>query len=327
MADLIAQRDRKLGNFVSAPALAEYAPRYREHFVLDREGGVLTVRMHTDGGSAQWSRGLLNAWNQMLRDVGADRHNEVIIFTGTGQHWIGGVQPSSFAQPMSRWPSDMVDEQLTDGIKALERLVLDVDVPTIAAVNGPGPRQELGLLCDITICADTTTFADGNFTAGSVPGDGPQTGRSPRVYRRHPVRRAGVGSGPGERGPSRREGAAESTGDRVQHHGQAAGVSPADPRPDRANLAAASDRRSAQRLHPPAVRHDSQLKPVTVAVGTPASVPPDNGASIEARGPSASGAIIAATEAPFREPPPHTPHPHRRPGVTWTCAFPVDPPG
>jgi len=172
MADLIAQRDRKLGNFVSAPALAEYAPRYREHFVLDREGGVLTVRMHTDGGSAQWSRGLLNAWNQMLRDVGADRHNEVIIFTGTGQHWIGGVQPSSFAQPMSRWPSDMVDEQLTDGIKALERLVLDVDVPTIAAVNGPGPRQELGLLCDITICADTTTFADGNFTAGSVPGDG-----------------------------------------------------------------------------------------------------------------------------------------------------------
>ena len=47
MADLIAQRDRKLGNFVSAPALAEYAPRYREHFVLDREGGVLTVRLHT----------------------------------------------------------------------------------------------------------------------------------------------------------------------------------------------------------------------------------------------------------------------------------------
>ncbi len=44
---MIAQRDRELGNFVSAPALAEYAPRYREHFVLDREGGVLTVRMHT----------------------------------------------------------------------------------------------------------------------------------------------------------------------------------------------------------------------------------------------------------------------------------------
>ncbi len=171
MADVIAQRDGELGNFVPAPALAEYAPRYREHFVLAREGGVLTVRMHTDGGSAQWSRGLLNAWNQMLRDVGADRGNEVIVFTGTGQHWIGGVQPGSFAQPMSRWPSDLVDEQLTDGIKALERLVLGVDVPTIAAVNGPGPRQELGLLCDITICADTTTFADGNFTAGSVPAE------------------------------------------------------------------------------------------------------------------------------------------------------------
>lgn len=30
----------------------------------------------------------------MLRDVDADRRNEVVIFTGTGQHWTGGVQPA-----------------------------------------------------------------------------------------------------------------------------------------------------------------------------------------------------------------------------------------
>lgn len=47
MADVIAQRDRELGNIVPAPALSEYAPRFREHFVLEREGGVLTARMHT----------------------------------------------------------------------------------------------------------------------------------------------------------------------------------------------------------------------------------------------------------------------------------------
>ena len=64
-------------------------------------------------------------------------------------------------------------------------------------------------------------------------------------------------------------------------------------------LAAASDRRSAQQLHAPAVRHDSRLRPVTFAVGAPAGVPRDNGASIEADTrctPGASGAIIAATE-------------------------------
>jgi enoyl-CoA hydratase/carnithine racemase len=50
--------------------------------------------------------------------------------------------------------------------------VVDVDVPTIAVINGPGPRMEIALMCDLTLCTPQTVFADGNFGAGSVPGDG-----------------------------------------------------------------------------------------------------------------------------------------------------------
>jgi len=39
-------------------------------------------------------------------------------------------------------------------------------------INGPGPRLELPLLCDLTLCAPGVVFGDGNFRAGSVPGDG-----------------------------------------------------------------------------------------------------------------------------------------------------------
>jgi hypothetical protein len=39
-------------------------------------------------------------------------------------------------------------------------------------INGPGPRLELPLLCDLTLCAPDVVFGDGNFRAGSVPGDG-----------------------------------------------------------------------------------------------------------------------------------------------------------
>jgi enoyl-CoA hydratase/carnithine racemase len=172
MSEAVTRRNQEFGNFVPSPSLTEYGPRYAEHFVLDRLAGVLTIRMHSGGGAAIWSRGLLNAWNLLLRDVGADRDNEVIVITGTGSAWIGGIDTRSFSVPVSRWHSDLVDEQYNDGIKVLERLVLDIDVPTIAAINGPGPRQEIALLCDMTLCAEQTTISDGNFAAGSVPGDG-----------------------------------------------------------------------------------------------------------------------------------------------------------
>jgi enoyl-CoA hydratase/carnithine racemase len=172
MSEGIQRRDETLGNFVAGPQLKEYAPRFAGHFALTRDQGILTVRMHTDGGPAMWSRGLLNAWNLLLRDIAADRANEVVLITGTGDRWIGGVDPASFAEPLSSWASDLLDEQFNDGIKLLERLVFDTDVPTIAAINGPGPRLEIALMCDITLCTPQTAFADGNFSAGSVPGDG-----------------------------------------------------------------------------------------------------------------------------------------------------------
>ncbi|MFJ9371018.1 enoyl-CoA hydratase/isomerase family protein [Nocardia sp. NPDC101769] len=172
MSEAIAERDRRLGNFISATSFEEYRARFAPHFRLERRDGILVVRMHYNNGSAIWSRGLLNAWNLLLGVIGADRGTEVVVFTGTGDAWIGGVEAESFAQPLSQWGPDLVHEQYTDGIKILERLVFDLDVPTIAAINGPGIRMELPLLCDLTLCTPDVSFGDGNFRAGSVPGDG-----------------------------------------------------------------------------------------------------------------------------------------------------------
>lgn len=172
MTDALSRRDDRLGNFVRNRSVGAYADRFADHFVLSLDDrGVLTVRMHTDGGPAQWSRGLLNAWNLLLSDISADREVEAIILTGTGQSWIAGIQPESFATPPSSWHSDELDEQFTDSIHLLERLT-QLDVPTIAALNGPGIRHEIALLCDLTLCSPDISLGDGNFAAGSVPGDG-----------------------------------------------------------------------------------------------------------------------------------------------------------
>ncbi|MFF1924886.1 enoyl-CoA hydratase/isomerase family protein [Streptomyces sp. NPDC058221] len=172
MSEAITSRDRDLGNFIPGPSLSEYRARFESHFTLDRQDGILTVRIHRQGEEARWSRGLLNAWNLLLREVGADRDTEVVVITGTGDSWLAGVEAGSFAEPLSQWDSDLVAEQYNDGVKLLERLVFDIDVPTIAAINGPGPRLELPLLCDMTLCTEDVVFGDGNFGVGSIPGDG-----------------------------------------------------------------------------------------------------------------------------------------------------------
>jgi enoyl-CoA hydratase/carnithine racemase len=172
VTDAINARDAALGGFINPRGLHEYADRYAGHFALSRSDGILEIRAHTNGGAARWSRGLLNAWSQVLADAAADRANEIIILTGTGEAWLQGVDPASFAEPLRDWHPDLVWEQYRDGLALIERLVFDVQVPTIGVLNGPGPRQELPLLCDVTVCADNVTIADGNFSAGSVPGDG-----------------------------------------------------------------------------------------------------------------------------------------------------------
>jgi enoyl-CoA hydratase/carnithine racemase len=158
---------------MAARPLDDYAGRYAGHFTLSRDdAGVLEIRMHTDGGPARFSRELLAAWGEVLGDAGADPANEVIVLTGTGDAWIGGIDPASFAVPPGQWPADEVYAQFRAGVRLLEALVVDIQVPTIGVINGPGPRQEVALACDLTLCADTTRIGDGNVAAGSVPGDG-----------------------------------------------------------------------------------------------------------------------------------------------------------
>jgi enoyl-CoA hydratase/carnithine racemase len=174
MTESLQEWDQRVGGFVSPPALKEYRDRYAEHFAIRRRDGIVELRMHTEGGPAIFSLGLKNAWGQLLAQLGTDPANEVLIVTGTGDRWIDGVHRPSFAEPVPEWPADVAYQHAyLDGLKMLENLVFGVDTPTIGAINGPGIRTELALLCDISLCTPQTTLGDGNFAVGGqAPGDG-----------------------------------------------------------------------------------------------------------------------------------------------------------
>ena len=60
------------------------------------------------------------------------------------------------------------------GIQRLPRMFEQLEIPVIAAVNGPATvHAELALLCDIVLAADHTVFQDApHYPSGLVPGDG-----------------------------------------------------------------------------------------------------------------------------------------------------------
>ncbi|GAA1639847.1 enoyl-CoA hydratase/isomerase family protein [Actinoplanes couchii] len=171
------QWQARAGRFVEPPHLDHYAERYADYFAFTRRDGILEMRMHTGGDAVRYSLGLHNAWGQAWREIGADPENEVLIITGTGDHWIHPGDPAGLAD-MMRPPRP---EHFTHGViyhdaaKLVENFVFGIDIPTIAAVNGPSPgHTEFALLSDITLAAETATFLDPHLLAGTAPGDGLQ---------------------------------------------------------------------------------------------------------------------------------------------------------
>jgi enoyl-CoA hydratase/carnithine racemase len=169
----VREREQRLG-LVKRPRFEEYRDKYAKHFRMERRNGILQVQMHTDGGPVVFNLRIHNDWPQLWMDIGNDPENEVLIFSGSGDKWIAGFDRSSIEQPIGQMPPDtFYDHIYWDATKLLEAFIFNVDIPTIACVNGPGLHTEFALLCDITLCAEHATLFDPHFAdLGAVPGDG-----------------------------------------------------------------------------------------------------------------------------------------------------------
>ena len=108
----------------------------------------------------------------MLKVVGADPENEVLILTGSGDEFMMGSDPEGFAleeEDLEYWAYEYAYK---DGRINVSALVNDLEIPTIGLLNGPGFHTEIVLMCDITIAAEDATLFDLHYDIGSVPADG-----------------------------------------------------------------------------------------------------------------------------------------------------------
>lgn len=154
------------------PSFDDYSTQYST-ISMKREDGILEIRFHSDGSSLKWSLQAHHELERLFHDIARDRENEVVIMTGTGQEFCGpAIEPGKHPNRNTMTPNKY-DPIYWESKQLLPNL-LSIEVPVIAAINGPAVRHaEIPLVSDIVLATDETYFQDtAHFPGGMVPGDG-----------------------------------------------------------------------------------------------------------------------------------------------------------
>jgi enoyl-CoA hydratase/carnithine racemase len=142
----------------------------------EQHDGVLTVTMNQPATrNALTGNTAVAEFVALAEQVARDMSVRAVVLTGAGPVFSSGGN----VKDMQRFFDDaltpaMIRDEYRHGIQRLTRALYNLEVPAIAAVNGPavGAGCDLACMCDIRIAADNATFAESFIKVGIVPGDG-----------------------------------------------------------------------------------------------------------------------------------------------------------
>jgi enoyl-CoA hydratase/carnithine racemase len=143
----------------------------------DRQDGIVTLTMN-----APEQRNALSEEHQMLEFVEVcerlkrDTSVTVVILTGAGSAFSAGGNLKHMRDKtgFSAGSPVQIRDAYRNGIQQIPLALYELDVPTIAAVNGPaiGAGMDLSCMCDVRIASDKASFASSFVKLGIVPADG-----------------------------------------------------------------------------------------------------------------------------------------------------------
>lgn len=138
---------------------------------IDRVEDVLRITIdHPDSKLNAVDDLLHREFARLFRELKQEDEARAVLLTGSGAAFSAG---GDFA-----WFPTLDDlaklEHLRRDAKQLIWDLLDVELPIVAAVNGPaiGLGASIALLCDTIFMADTASIADPHVRIGIVAGDG-----------------------------------------------------------------------------------------------------------------------------------------------------------
>lgn len=99
----------------------------------------------------------------------------VMILTGAGPAFCAGGDIKEMANPESVFRKTPLDaaESYIHGVQRIPQMIYNMDIPTIAAVNGPaiGAGCDLTMMCDMRLASDRARFGEVFVNLGIIPGD------------------------------------------------------------------------------------------------------------------------------------------------------------
>jgi enoyl-CoA hydratase/carnithine racemase len=113
---------------------------------------------------------------QACATVSRDRGVRALVVTGAGSAFCAGGDIKQMLERVRDPSLRAVDDRYhyKEGIHRIPLALYQLEVPTIAAVNGPaiGAGLDLACMCDIRIAAQEARFAESFVKLGIIPGDG-----------------------------------------------------------------------------------------------------------------------------------------------------------
>ncbi len=138
---------------------------------LERIGAVLQVTIsHPTSPLNAVDDALHGDLTKLFAGLRRENDARAVLLTGAGRAFSAGGDFQWF--PELRQPGRM--EALRRDAKQLIWDLLDIEIPIIAAINGPamGLGASIALLCDVIFMADTAILGDPHVRVGIVAGDG-----------------------------------------------------------------------------------------------------------------------------------------------------------
>lgn len=110
-----------------------------------------------------------------IESINRNKDVSVMILTGAGSAFSAGGDIKAMANKTDQFGLDPISlaESYLEGIQRVPLALYNIDIPTIAAVNGPaiGAGCDLAMMCDMRVASTKAKFGEVFLNLGIIPGD------------------------------------------------------------------------------------------------------------------------------------------------------------
>lgn len=143
---------------------------------FNQENGIAVLTLNRPEKRNAMSDAMRAELVQLLEKVRGDRSLRALVVTGTGKGFCAGGDIAGMQARMEADPAEVGFNgwERQQGVHYAASLLLNLPIPTIAAVNGAaaGLGADLALSCDFVVAARPATFTWAYIARGLIPDGG-----------------------------------------------------------------------------------------------------------------------------------------------------------